>query len=313
MLKICITGNGYDERHLAALSNVGFAVTHKTEHLTPSILQALLPEFDAYVLGGDERLGEPEMSCAKKLRLISFVGTGYTSFIDEQMAKKFNIAISNTPAVMAPAVAEHAIGLLIGVQRQLFKQNWEVKNSCSAPVSTRELSSLTVGIVGLGEIGTRIASILRHAFGSKLIYTSRTRKEAVEANLEIEQVSIETLFSSADVIMLALPTNAETEYFIDETLLSKTKPGVSIINVAGARLIEPHALKKHLESNQAATVAFDGYYIEPPPAVANDPFGLLSLPDNKFIITPHTAAKTGQTWTRMVDMAIENVVRHFSG
>ena len=311
MLKLCLTGNGYNERHLSALSAAGFDVVHKTQHLSSQMLQDILPELDVYVLGGDERLGEAELSCAKKLRLISFVGTGYTSFIDEHSAKKFDITICNTPAVMAPAVAEHTIGLLIGLQRHIFRQNWEVKNSCAAPHCTNELSSVTVGFVGLGEIGTRIAKILRHSFDSKVIYASRTRKQTIEAELGIEAVSIEALFSSADVIILALPTNVETEYFINDALLAKTKMGVTIINTAGARLIEPVALKKYLDNNRIASAAFDGYYIEPPPPVADDPFGLLSLPDNKFIVTPHTAAKTAQSWSRMIDMAINNVVCHF--
>src|SRR3989338_3146593 len=166
MYKICLTGAGYTDQHYAKLREKQFEITHVAEDLTQTELQKILPGFDAYVLGGNERFTDNELRLADKLRVISFVGTGYSSFIDEKSAIKYNVAIRNTPAVMAPAVAEHAIGFLIGLQRQLFEQNSEVKQSCVKPHLTHELSSLCIGIVGLGEIGSRIARILRTAFGS---------------------------------------------------------------------------------------------------------------------------------------------------
>jgi glyoxylate reductase len=312
MLNLCMTGPGYSEAHFSQLISQGFEVTHYAEPLTKQDLQRITTTFDAYVLGGDERLTADVLSEGCKLQMVSFVGTGYTSFIDEAAAKSRNIVIKNTPAIMAPAVAEHTIGLLLGVQRKLFHQNWEVKNACITPSRTEELSSMRVGIVGLGEIGTRVARILHHAFGSQLIYHSRTRKEQIEKELNLEAVSLDQLFSSADVIILSLPTNSETEYFINESLLSQMKNGVVIINTAGARLIEPIALKKYLDNNKIATAAFDGYYIEPLPNLVDDPFHLLSLPDSKFIVTPHTAAKTAQTWCRMLDKAVDNVIQFFN-
>lgn len=311
MLKICLTGNGYNEQNFTSLSKK-FDITHKPEYVSQEEFQKILPEFDAYVLGGDERFTEQELKYAKKLQIISFVGTGYTSFIDDISATQYNIAIKNTPSVMAPAVAEHTIGLLIGLQRKLFQKNWEVKNSSILPCTTQELSSLCVGIIGLGEIGSRVARILRHSFGSQVIYTSRTPKKSIESELNITQVSLEILLSSADVIILSLPTNTDTEYFLNDAFLEKAKEGVMIINTAGARLIEPVALKKYIDNHKISSVAFDGYYIEPLPNVLDDPFHLLSLPDSKFVVTPHIAAKTAQSWRRMVDMAIDNVIQFFN-
>jgi len=312
MFKLCLSGDGYTDKHFTQLAAHGFDVTHKPYLITQDELQVILPEFDAYVLGGDERLTEKELHQAHKLRVISFVGSGYTSFIDEAAAKKQGIAIKNTPAVNAPAVAEHAVGFLIGLQRKLFQHNQQVKKNCIVPCQTEELSSLRVGIVGLGAIGSRIARILRLAFDCEVIYTSRQRKEALEKELNLTSVSMDTLFSSADIIVLSLPTNAETEYFIDDAMLAKTKAGVIIINTAGARLIEPIALKKHLDSRHIGSVAFDGYYIEPLPNLLNDPFHLLALPDDQFIVTPHIAAKTTQSWSRMIDMSINNIIHFFN-
>lgn len=311
MLKICLSGDGYSEQHFSRLVEKKFEITHRSDPLSQEELRTILPTFDAYVLGGDERLTDQELQHASKLRVISFVGTGYTSFIDEASANKYNIAIRNTPAVMAPAVAEHTIGLLIGMQRKLFQQNWDVKHSSVSPCRTQELSSLCIGIIGLGAIGSRIARILRQSFGSQVIYSSRSRKRALEEELGIGCVSLDTLITSSDVVILALPTTPETEYFINESVFKKMKHGSMIINTAGARLIDPAALKKYIDNNNVASAAFDGYYIEPLPSVKDDPYHLLSLPDNRFVITPHTAAKTSQSWDRMMDMAIDNVIHFF--
>ena len=311
MLKICLTGDGYTSLHFDKLKKHGFIITHRPDPLSQNDLQMILPSYDAYVLGGDERLTSQVLDYASNLRLISFVGTGYTSFIDEIAAKKLNIAIRSTPNVNAQAVAEHTIGLLIGLQRKLFQHNWQVKHDKVQLCHSNELSSICIGIVGLGAIGSRIAKILRLAFGSDVIYTSQTPKPHLESELNITYVSQDTLFSKADAIVLALPTNQKTEYFIDETVLAKTKKGVIIINTAGARLIEPIALKKYIDNDHISAVAFDGYYIEPLPSVADDPFNLLRLSDECFVVTPHVAAKTPQSWSRMMDQSIDNVIDFF--
>lgn len=311
MLKIAVTGTGYTEAHFRQLKDKQFEVLYFKDPLSAEALKKILPEVDAYILGGDERLDEQALQLASRLRVISFVGTGFTSFINANAAKKYEIAIKNTPAVMAPAVAEHTLGLLIGLKRQLFKQNREVKQSGITPCQTEELGSLCIGIVGLGAIGSLLARILRQSFGSEVIYTARTRKETTEKLLDIQFSSMQQLFEKSDVIVLALPTTEETTGFVNEALLTKSKKGVVIINTAGAQLIDPRALKKFLENGQIAAAAFDGYYIEPLPAVAEDPWQLLSLSDDRFIITPHTAAKTKDTWIRMVDMAVDNITQFF--
>lgn len=311
MFKVLLTGSGYDESLLSKLHDNNFAVTHIQEHLGSQQIMDIISQFDAYILGGDERLTASELKFANKLKVISFVGTGYTSFIDEESAIKHNIKITNTPAVMAPAVAEQTIGFIIALQRKLFQQNYQIKTNQINITNSNELSACCVGIVGLGEIGSRVAKILKQGFNSNVVYYNRTRKFDLEREFGYEYLDIETLFSLADIIVLAIPTNPNTEYFVDDNLLQKTKSGVIIVNTAGARLIEPTALKKYINNNHIGAAAFDGYYIEPLPSVTNDQYQLLCLPDDKFVLTPHTAAKTNQSWHRMVSMAIDNVIDFF--
>jgi phosphoglycerate dehydrogenase-like enzyme len=91
-------------------------------------------------------------------------------------------------------------------------------------------------------------------------------------------------------------------------LLSRGAPGKLLINTAGAWIVEPVALRAALECGNVRAAAFDGYWIEPLPEIADDPYGLLGLPDHQFVVTPHTAARTPQTWIRMCDQAIQQVI-----
>jgi lactate dehydrogenase-like 2-hydroxyacid dehydrogenase len=271
-----------------------------------------LPCIEAYILGGDERLDADLIGIAERLTIISFVGTGYRDFIDEDAARAKGISIFNTPAVATLAVAEHTIGLALGLARGLFAQNAAVKHSGIGQPTTREIGEMLVGIIGMGAVGTRVARILRSAFGCTLYYTSRTRKPELEVELEMMFVDLDALFSKCDLIILLASTTTKDE-LVTEARLSLARPGLLLINTANPRLVSPEALKLAIASGQVAAAAFDGYWIEPLPAPDVDPHGLLRLPDRQFVITPHTAAKTRGTWERMVTLAVDNVTRYIEG
>lgn len=310
MKRILLTGEGYTEEHFERLEAIGFEVIHEVE-IDPQHLWELLPILDAHVLGGSERVDAEALARASNLRVVSFVGTGYGAFVDEAAARRRGIKVLNTPGVMAQAVAEHTIGLFIGLARGLFAQNDAVKRSGRSQPSTSEMYGMAVGIIGMGAIGTRVAKILTTAFGCKVSYTSRSRKPALESELRMNFVDSYTLFASSEAVLLLVPTTPETTNLVDESRLSIARPGLLLINTAGAKLVEPGALKSALECGQVAAAAFDGYWVEPLPNSASDPYGLLTLPDSRFVVTPHTAAKTAGTWSRMITMAVDNVIRAF--
>jgi glyoxylate reductase len=308
--RILITGEGYTDEHFRRLGSLGFEILHHVE-ISPERLKALLPTIDVHILGGSETLDDEAIESADRLRLISFAGTGYSAFVNESAARKRGIKIANTPGVNAPAVAEHTIGLLIGLARGLFGQNEAIKRVGGTPTNTVELATMTIGIVGMGAIGLRVAKILRTAFGCRLIYSTRTRKPEIESLLELKFVGLDELFQTADAALLLIPTTPETTNLVDESRLDGAKPGLLLVNTAGAKLVQPEALKRSLNNGRVAAAAFDGYWIEPLPTPAEDPFGLLSLPDARFVVTPHTAAKTTDAWKRMVELAVENVITAF--
>jgi glyoxylate reductase len=306
-MRVLLTGPGYAPRHLSRLSAEGYDVLHR-EAVDLDELRSLLPSLDAYVLAGDERLDADALERAERLRVISFVGTGFGEFVDEEAARRRRIAVTNTPGVAAPAVAEHTIGLLLGLTRRLFAQNEAVKRGRPAGGATTEVGSTTVGIVGLGAVGTRVARILRTAFGSAVVYTSRTRKPELEEELGLRWGDLRTVFAEADAIVLLAPTSPETVGLVGEEALAAAGRRPVLVNTAGAALVDPEALARALDDGRVAAAAFDGYWIEPLPDPTEDPYGLLRRDDAQFYVTPHVAAKTGQSWERMVDRAVDNVL-----
>jgi glyoxylate reductase len=312
MKTVLVTGDDYSPAHWHALAAAGIEVLHRGGNISSAELETLLPSIDGYLLGGVERLEAAELAKATRLKSISFVGTGYGAFIDAAAAARYGIEITNTPGVMAPAVVEHTIGLMLGMRRNLFALNEAIKKSASCSVGSEELAAASVGIVGMGAIGERLARVLHDGFGCNLLYYSRTRKPSLENELGIMYRELDDLFRASDMVVLLVPTSAETKGFVDERRLGLMKENAILINTAGATLVDPKALSRALLEGRLQSAAFDGYYIEPLPKVADDPFGLLSLPDGRFVVTPHSAAKTPESWRRMVDMAVGNIVDCFS-
>ncbi|HTV19749.1 MAG TPA: D-isomer specific 2-hydroxyacid dehydrogenase family protein [Polyangiaceae bacterium] len=306
-MRALLTGAGYSTADIASLTASGYDVICR-ESVGAAELAALLPTLDAYVLGGDERLDAKAIAQAERLRVISFVGTGYGDFIDVAAARARGIDIRNTPGIASVAVAEHAVGLLLGLVRGLFAHNQAVKNGLATPGATLELGRLEVGVVGLGNIGARVARMLRRGFGCHVRYHSRSRKPELEAELELEHQTLGALAASSDAIILLLPLSPETTNLIGRDFFARCKPGAFLVNCAGARLVDPAALKSALETGVLGAAAFDSYWVEPPPAPGDDTHGLLALPDARFVVTPHVAAKTKGSWDRMLHDAVANIL-----
>jgi phosphoglycerate dehydrogenase-like enzyme len=304
---VLLTGEGYLPDHFDRLRNAGYAVIHEQE-ASPERLRALLPSIDAHVLGGSERLDGEVLDLADRLRVVSFVGTGIGAFVDVGKAAARGIRLCTTRGMCTRAVAEHTIGLLLGLVRELFSQNESVKRLGACPGETQELGAMVVGILGMGDVARQVARVLTQAFGCPVIYANRTRRPEIEAMLGVRHVDVPSLFAEASVILVLLSATAETKSLVTGALLGACRPGSFLLNTAGASIVDPTGLREALVRGPLRAAAFDGYWIEPVPAPADDPFGLLTLPDEKFIVTPHLAAKTRQAWTRMVDRAVEQVV-----
>jgi phosphoglycerate dehydrogenase-like enzyme len=241
------------------------------------------------------------LSQSERLRFISFLGIGYASCIDVEAATRRGIAIANTPDYGATSVAEHALGMVLALTRHIGAGFASMREGRWEPGLFQgiELRGKTLGLVGLGPIGLEMAR-LGAGIGMKLLgWTRRASPERAPYGLAL--VTLEELFSRADVVSLHLSYTPQTAGIISRPLLERMKPGAWFVNTARARLVDSGALLDLLRQGRVAGAAFDVFDEEPPRA--RSPF--LDLPN--VLVTPHIGYNTAEAASNMLRISIATV------
>jgi D-3-phosphoglycerate dehydrogenase len=241
------------------------------------------------------------LQACERLRFISFLGIGYASCIDVDEATRRGVVIAYTPDYGATSVAEHALTMILAVTRHIgpaflsFREGrWEPGRFVGM-----ELRDQTLGLVGLGPIGREVAR-LGAGLGMRLIaWTRRPTPERAEHGLTF--VSLEELFSGADVVSLHLSYRLETQGLVSRALLGRMKPTAWFVNTARAKLVDNVALAEMLASNRIAGAALDVHDEEP---VRGD-YVFRDLPN--VLITPHIGYNTREASANMLRISIETV------
>lgn len=245
----------------------------------------------------------------KNLKLISVTATGY-NIIDVAAAKEKGIIVANVPAYGTASVAQHVFALLleltnrVGVHAQSVAAGEWVSSIDWSYTKTpiMELSGKTMGLVGLGNIGTQTAVIAK-AFGMNVLYyTPRGKPSDVG-----QAVDLGTLFSKSDVVSLHCPLTGENKEFVNKKLLSQMKRSAFFINTARGLLVNEPDLADALNENKLTGAGLDVLSTEPPQA--NNP--LLSA--KNCIITPHNAWISKEARERIMDVTFKNVAAFFDG
>jgi glycerate dehydrogenase len=242
------------------------------------------------------------------LQLIAVTATGY-NIIDTNSAKEKNIKVCNVPGYGTESVAQHTIALLLELTNHVGKNSRSVAAGdwsrsidwCYVDAPITELAGKTMGIVGYGKIGQRVAAIAR-AFGMKIIYSNPTTKKS-----EHQFTSLEELFTSSDVISLHCPLSENNYGFVNANLLSLMKPGALLINTARGQLVNESDLANALRSGILAGAALDVLAKEPP-SEGNPLIGLVNC-----IITPHNAWLSVEARKRIMNVTFANVKAALSG
>ena len=264
-----------------------------------------LKEFDCYINGGDEICTSKVIENNKHLKLISFMGTGYQKYIDVPTAKQYNIPVSYTPSANAKAVAEYTVALILDSVKKITFSNNQVKEKEWNKIKTFNLEGKTLGIVGMGAIGTHIAKILCDGFGMNLIYNSQTSKENIDKKYNTQMVSLDEIFKNADVISVNATYNENNISMITNKQLELMKKHVVLVNTARQELIDKNDLYDYMKRNENCSLAMDGFYKEPITKETEDEF--LNLTDNQFLITPHNAYNSKDAVIEMERMLIESL------
>lgn len=250
------------------------------------------------------------IDAAPQLKLIANFGAGFNN-IDAKYARSKGIDVTNTPFVSSTATAEVACGLMIALMRRIVEGDHRMRTigfDGWAPLFFlgHELAGKTLGIVGLGSIGSAVAKRM-HAFNMKIIYTQRHQADpATEAACAAEYVSLDELLKRADVVTLHCPLTDETHHMIDADQLKLMKNSAVLINCARGPVISEAAVLDALNQGEIAGAALDVYEAEPE---VDDAFKKL---DN-VILTPHIGNASVEARDAMGEIVANNAVAALQG
>ncbi len=253
---------------------------------------------DADVVFLDYSVMDAEVIAAcPKLKFICFFGIGYGNCIDVAAATKHGVSVSYTPGYGATAVAEFTLGLILALTRHIAKSYYSLKHGewLSASFQGVDLKGKMLGLVGLGPIGADMAR-LGAGIGMQLLGWTRnaTSDRAIHG---LKLVSLEELFSAADVVSIHLSLNAQTELLVSRALLERMKPSAYFINTSRAKLVDNQALAELLQQGKIAGAALDVHEEEPAPM--NYVFN--GLPN--VLVTPHIAYNSKEAGENMLRIA----------
>ena len=263
------------------------------------LIERLRPA-DAVVLDYSVLDAEVLRAC-DRLRFVSFLGIGYRSFVDVDEATRRGVVIANTPDYGATSVAEFALAMMLALTRHIGPAFASLREGRWEPgrFGGMELHGKTLGLVGLGPIGTEMAR-LGAGLGMRLVgWTRRAAPERAPHGLAF--VPLDELFATADVVSLHLAYTPETHGLISRALLERMKPGGWFVNTARARLVDNVALAEILTAGRIRGAAFDVFDTEPP--AADDVFR--TLPN--VLATPHIGYNTDEASANMLRIAIATV------
>ena len=256
-------------------------------------------------------LGREEMERLPHLRYIGVLATGY-NVVDIETARRLGITVTNVPAYSTESVAQMVFAHLLTVTnrtehyaQQNRKGHWsENPDFCYWDTPLTELAGRRFGVVGMGNIGSRVAQIA-NAFGMKVC--ACTSKQSGEIPLYVEKMPLGTLLAECDVVSLHCPLTPDTRHIINTRSLLRMKPSAILINTGRGPLVDDDAVSEALRRGGISAYCADVLTDEPPKA--DNP--LLGLP-NAFI-TPHIAWATKEARTRLLQTAVDNVRAFVNG
>jgi len=251
-------------------------------------------------------VNEAVIAAGDRLRVISTYAVGYDN-IDVPACRQRRILLGHTPGVVVEPTADVTYALILSVMRGIIAGDRYVRTGAwlrgIAPHG-HDLWGRTLGIIGMGAIGTAVARRAT-ASGMKIAYTNRRPKS--DAPIDAEFLPLDDLLARADCIVVLAPLNAETRGMIGAAQFAKMKRGAFFVNAARGALVDTQALHDALASGQLNGAAVD--VLEPEPIGADHP--LLALPN--FFITPHIGTATDETRRAMAQLMVANAVAGLRG
>jgi len=252
------------------------------------------------------------LRASPNLRIVANIAVGYEN-IDVAAATALGVVVTNTPGVLTEATADLAFALILAASRRVAEADaglrcgsfprWTLRQ----PLMGRDVHGKTLGIVGMGRIGTAVARRAARGFAMRVVYHSRTRNHAAERELGVQQVSFEHLLETSDIISVHVPLTGATRHLFHHEAFARMKPTAIFVNTARGAVVEERALIHALRDGVIAGAGLDVYENEPsvPPA-------LLEIQE-RVVLTPHLGSATLETRQAMARLAVDNVLAVLRG
>ncbi|GEL67608.1 phosphoglycerate dehydrogenase [Marinilactibacillus psychrotolerans] len=304
-MKVVITPRGfanYGEKALKQFDENGIDVDFNQTGLpyTAAVLLKKAKDADGLIVGVDT-IDKDFLDACPNLKVICKFGVG-TDNIDLEYAAEKNIFIGKTLGTNTNAVAEHVLSLMFMDAKNLFSSTKQVKEGNWIKETGRELKGKTLGIIGFGAIGQRLAKQVSGLGMEVLVYDVIEIDEKIKEESKVKEVSYDEILQDSDYLSLHVPLNSSTKNLISGYELKKMKSTACLVNSARGGVVNEEALLNALKNSIIRSAMFDVFSQEPP--VEN--IGLLKL--DQFILTPHTASRTEESEQRTCHLATSIVM-----
>jgi glyoxylate reductase len=266
-------------------------------------LRAPRPDVEALVVVGED-VGAATLELLPHLRLVANYGVGYDG-IDVAACAARGVAVTNTPGVLDAATADLTMALILASRRRVAEGDAFVRSGrwgtewVSGALLGQEVSGATLGIVGLGRIGTAVARRAR-GFDMRLLYSKRERLlKAEEAELGVDYRALDELLGESDIVTVHVPLTDDTQGLLDARRIALLRPGACFVNTSRGALVDERALVASLVAGRIRA-GLDVFADEP-----NVPSELIDLPN--VVLTPHIGSATAETREAMTRVLVDNL------
>jgi len=267
---------------------------------------------DALICLLNDRIDATFLDKCPTLRIVANVAVGYDN-IDVEGATERNVMVTNTPGVLTEATADLTFALLLSAARRIPEgdryirageyKGWELMQ----PQVGVNVFGKTLGIVGMGRIGTAVVRRAYFGFGMKILYTDPQPRSEVEKEMGAERVDLETLLEQSDFVSLHAALTPQTHHMISSAEFNRMRKTAILVNVARGALVDEEALVKALKASQILGAAIDVYEREPKVHIG------LSSTTSFTALAPHLGSATRETRLKMAHMAVDNVLAALDG
>lgn len=296
---------------VAPLAAAGLDVVQRDALGPPTRAELLagVADADALLCMLTERVDAELLDAAPRLRVVANYAVGYDN-VDVDAATARGVVVTTTPDVLTEATADLTWTLILSVARRVLEGDALVRSGgwttfgptmlLGAPVAGR-----TIGIVGMGAIGTAVAR-RANGFGMTVLCTSRHPHPGVEAEVGAERVGLDELLARSDIVTLHAPLTDESRHLIDAAALARMKPTAILINAGRGPLVDESALVAALADGTIAAAGLDVYEREPTLTP-----GLAELPN--VVLLPHIGSATTEARGAMVRLCCDNIIAVLAG